>query len=257
MSFALCSSARLRSSRAAVYVALLFLPTRSTVLVVRAITANNDIVTCGHMNKYRITMCLSPDETTQKSYCTALPLAAVCHRSASRAARACAPLRDTWLQPRMSRLRSCSKLSPRRDSRGSFSVSLLHVLQAVSVARNDICTRKEGRERRGKQTGKKEQISNTNRPAPPQVQVAQRRLHLELRVCIFAKQGVVGPLDHGEYRLQSSAVNIERQIQQGGRMERGGCAVQASEGTRSTHLISAVVDKLRFDGVGGMVAGES
>ena len=162
MSFALCSSARLRSSRAAVYVALLFLPTRSTVLVVRAITANKGTVTCGHINKYRITLRLSPDETTQKSYCTALPLAAVCHRSASRAASACAPLRDTWLQPRMSMLRSCSKLSPRRDSSGSFNVSLLHALQAVSVAHNDICTQKEGRERRGKQTAKKEQISNTS-----------------------------------------------------------------------------------------------
>jgi hypothetical protein len=58
-------------------------------------------------------------------------------------------------------------LSPRRDSSGSFSVSLLHALQAVSVARNDICTRKEGRERRGKQTGKKEQISNTNGARTP------------------------------------------------------------------------------------------
>jgi hypothetical protein len=43
-------------------------------------------------------------------------------------------------------------------------------------------------------------------PTPPQVQVAQRRLHLELHECIFAEQGVVGPLDRGEYRLQSSAV---------------------------------------------------
>jgi hypothetical protein len=38
----------------------------------------------------------------QKSYCTALALASVCHLSASLAPSACAALRDTLLQPRMS-----------------------------------------------------------------------------------------------------------------------------------------------------------
>jgi hypothetical protein len=54
--------------------------------------------------------------------------------------------------------------------------------------------------------------------APPQVQVAQRRRHLELSVHVFAEQGVVGPLDRGEHRLHSSVVNVQRQMQQGRRM---------------------------------------
>ena len=67
----------------------------------------------------------------QKLNCTASPLAIACHRSASLPASACAALRDTLLQPRMSIERNWSKLSPRRDNSGSFSVSFLHTLAAV------------------------------------------------------------------------------------------------------------------------------
>jgi hypothetical protein len=50
---------------------------------------------------------------------------AVCHRSPSLEPSACAALRVTLLQPRMSMECRLSRLSARRDKRGSFKVSLL------------------------------------------------------------------------------------------------------------------------------------
>ena len=51
-------------------------------------------------------------------------------------------------------------------------------------------------------TKKSVKCNALRRPAPPEVQMAQQRLHLELRVHVLAEHSVVGPLDRRKHSLQ-------------------------------------------------------